>query len=175
MFPPVGSRAAFRRALQANTVGRGSFIRPLINVTPTEAAHLLEGLVSVNVHQISQTAGASLAGAGARGYFPILRGIQATEKALREGKPLPRGAVRYDPYDPDEWWQTHSELLGQIKAKGFATGDCEDLSSAVVAELRYAGLPAKTYVYQSGPGLFHVVAQTPWGVLDPSLAAGMSH
>jgi hypothetical protein len=53
-------------------------------------------------------------------------------------------------------------------------GDCEDLSSAVAAELTYNGIPARTYVYKSGGKLYHVVVKTDrWGLLDPSRAAGM--
>lgn len=32
---------------------------------------------------------------------------------------------------------------------------------------------AYPYVYQSAPGLSHVVVRTRWGVIDPSRAAGM--
>lgn len=153
----LGSRAEFRRSLRE---GRGSFIRPLINVSAPEAAHLLEGLVSVNLYQLGQVAKAKL-GAGARGAFPILRGIQTK-------------TVRYDRLDPEEEWKTWAQLMGELRAKGRATGDCEDLASAVASELRFAGIPARTYVYKSGPGLYHVVVKTDrWGILDPSRGAGM--
>ena len=92
--------------------------------------------------------------------MPILRGIQS-------------GRVRYDRRDPQEHWQTWCELYGQMR-KGIAHGDCEDLAAAVAAELLYAGKHARTYVYQSGPSLYHVVVKTKrWGLLDPSRAAGM--
>jgi len=156
----VASRASFRRSLARGGVGRGSFIRPLINVSAPEAAHLLEGLVSVNLYQLGQVARAQI-GAGARGAFPILRGIQT-------------GTVRYERYDPNEEWKTWAQLMDELRTKGIATGDCEDLASAVAGELRFAGIPARTYVYKSGPSLYHVVVKTDrWGILDPSRGAGM--
>jgi len=153
----LGSRASFRRGLSS---GVGSFIRPTINVSAPEAAHLLEGLVSVNLYQMGQAVGPSM-GAGARGAFPILNGIQ-------------NGTVRYDRFDPQEEWKTWAQLMGELRKSGRATGDCEDLSSAVAAEFRFAGIPASTYVYKSGPSLYHVVVKTDkWGLLDPSRASGM--
>jgi hypothetical protein len=88
----------------------GSFIRPTINVSAPEAAHLLEGLVSVNLYQMGQAVGPSM-GAGARGAFPILNGIQ-------------NGTVRYERLDPTEEWKTWSQLTGELRRFGRATGDC---------------------------------------------------
>ena len=65
-------------------------------------------------------------------------------------------------------------LVGPVYGGARAYGDCEDLASAVVAELVYNGIPARTYVYRSGGKLYHVVVKTDrWGLLDPSRAAGM--
>lgn len=154
---PLGSRAAFRASLAP---GEGSFIRPRIDVTPAEAANLLEGLVRVDEHQIRTQTGRQ-PGYGASSPFPILTGIQ-------------RGTVRYEVLDPFEEWKTWGRLVSELETRGTATGDCEDLSSAVAAELRFAGIPARTYVYKSGPKLYHVVVQTDrWGTLDPSRSAGM--
>jgi len=64
--------------------------------------------------------------------------------------------------------------MGSVLAGGIGYGDCEDLASAVVAELTRSGIPARTYVYQSAAKLYHVVVKTDrWGLVDPSRAAGM--
>lgn len=148
------------RSIEAGILAGSRAIRPKISVTADEAAQLLHGLVDVNVSQILKAA-TRFAGAGQRGYFPILKGIQAK-------------TVRYERFDPDEEWKTWSQLTGELKSKGSARGDCEDLASSVVAELRFAGIPARTYVYKSGPALYHVVLSTDrWGILDPSRSAGM--
>lgn len=116
--------------------------------------------MSVNLYQLGQVAKAQI-GAGSRGAFPILRGLQDK-------------TVRYERSDPEEEWKTWAQLTGELRAKGRATGDCEDLASAVAGELRFAGIPARTYVYKSGPSLYHVVVKTDrWGILDPSVAGGM--
>lgn len=109
---------------------------------------MLDGLVSVGLAQIDT------ARIG-QGTFPVISGIQA-------------GQIRYRRADPLEHWKTWREVLET------GHGDCEDLSSAVAAELAYNGIPARTYVYKSGPKLYHVVVKTDrWGLLDPSRAAGM--
>ena len=132
-------------------------IHPTIRVTTQDAANLLDGIVSTGLGQMRR-APAQLGGVG---KFPILRGIQA-------------GTVRYERSDPDEHWQTWGELVDQLQRTGRAKGDCEDLASAVAAELLFNGIPARTYVYRSGPQLYHVVVKTErWGFLDPSRAAGM--
>lgn len=146
---------------------RGSFARrsgsakisPTFKLETEEAAHLLQGLVAVNLSQLQKR----FAGVGAEGpaRFPVLTGIQ-------------KGTVRYKRFDPNEHWKTWREIVGELERTGIGTGDCEDLSSAVAAEFKFNGIPARTYVYQSGPKLYHVVVKTPsWGLLDPSRAAGM--
>ena len=123
-------------------------VRPTLHVATRDAANLLDGVVSVNLGQMRRARIDPNA-------LPILRGIQT-------------GTVRYRRLDPQETWKTWDQLLQSRR------GDCEDLSAAVAAELLYAGIPARTYVYQSGPKLYHVVVWTRrWGVLDPSRAAGM--
>lgn len=131
-------------------------VHPYFDLEADEAANLLDGLVSVNLSQISKSGG--FAG---QGRFPVLLGIQ-------------QGRVRYRRADPREHWQSWRELVQQIQKNGTAYADCEDLSASVAAELMAAGVPARTYVYKSGPKLYHVVVKTDrWGLLDPSRAAGM--
>lgn len=128
---------------------------PHFEIQTREAANLLDGLVSVNLSQMERSP------FGAKGNFPILRGIQ-------------QGTVRYRRADPLEHWKSWREMMEEMAETGRATGDCEDLAGAVAAELLFNGLPARTYVYQSGPKLYHVVVKTNrWGLLDPSRAAGM--
>lgn len=150
-----------RRVLEACrchglTGGVGSrAISPHFELETHEAASLLDGLVSVDLSQIQRKLN------GEKGEYPVISGIQA-------------GRVRYRRADPTEHWKTWREMGAEMKRTGLATGDCEDLSTAVAAELLYNGIPARTYVYQSGPKLYHVVVQTDrWGLLDPSRAAGM--
>ncbi len=131
-------------------------VHPYFNLNADEAANLLDGLVSVNLRQIDKAGGFS-----GSPRFPILTGIQ-------------QGRVRYRRADPREHWQSWRELVEQMQRGGTAYADCEDLSSAVAAELLAAGQTARTYVYKSGPRLYHVVVKTDrWGLLDPSRAAGM--
>lgn len=143
----------------------GEKMNPKFDITPIDAANLLQGLVAVNQAQVKE----HIKDGG--DPFAIL-------KAIQEGK------LRYKRSDPDEHWLTHRELLEIIqspKNKIGATGksvrvgaDCEDLSAAVAAELREAGIEARTYVYKARPGLFHVIVRTKkWGDLDPSVSAGM--
>ncbi len=130
-------------------------IHPYLSVDTRDAANLLDGIVSANLGQMRRSS------VGASSSFPILRGIQ-------------NGTVRYKRADRNEHWQTWGELMEQLQGSGKAEGDCEDLASAVAAELLFAGIPARTYVYKSGPSLYHVVVKTDrWGFLDPSRAAGM--
>jgi transglutaminase-like putative cysteine protease len=156
----IPSRLEVREAIGSLSVIGSRAVRPKIGVTADEAAQLLQGIVAVNLKQIEKRA-VKYAGAGQAGYFPILRGIQ-------------NKTVRYDRYDPEEEWKTWGQLVGELESKGKATGDCEDLATSVVAELKFAGIPARTYVYKSGPTLYHVVLLTDrWGILDPSRSAGM--
>jgi len=131
-------------------------MNPELDISTQDAANLLPGIVNVNMKQIRRRFGGTTPS-----RFPILRGIQT-------------GRVRYKRHDPTEKWQTWDNLMEQLDSRGIAEGDCEDLSSAVAAELLDAGLRARTYVYKSGPKLYHVVVKTDrWGLLDPSRAAGM--
>jgi hypothetical protein len=128
-------------------------MNPTFAIRTNEAANLLDGLVSVDLGQIDKTVG--------KGQYPVIRGIQT-------------GQIRYRRADPREHWKTWREIMEEVGRFGTGHADCEDLSSAVVAELTYNGIPARTYVYQSGPKLYHVVVKTDrWGILDPSRAAGM--
>lgn len=129
-------------------------VSPYFNLTPDEAANLLDGLVSVGLAQISR---ANVP----KGQYPVIEGIQA-------------GRIRYRRRDPKEHWQSWREMTQPMFGGEIAYGDCEDLSAAVAAELGYNGIPARTYVYKSGPKLYHVVVKTDqWGLIDPSRDAGM--
>jgi transglutaminase-like putative cysteine protease len=156
----IPSRFEVREAIGSLSAVGSRAVRPSVSVTADEAAQLLHGIVAVNLKQIEKRA-VKYAGAGQAGYFPILRGIQ-------------NKTVRYDRYDPEEEWKTWGQLVSELESKGKAHGDCEDLATSVVAELKFAGIPARTYVYKSGPTLYHVVLLTDrWGILDPSRSAGM--
>jgi hypothetical protein len=123
-------------------------ISPSLDLSTPDAASMLDGLVSVGIAQMAR---AGLP----KGKFPVIRGIQS-------------GRIRYERRDPNEQWQTWQQLLAS------GEGDCEDLTTATAAELLYNGIEARTYVYKSGPHLYHVVLSTRrWGILDPSRAAGM--
>ena len=129
-------------------------VSPYFNLTPDEAANLLDGLVSVGLAQLSR---ANVP----KGQYPVIEGIQA-------------GRIRYRRRDPREHWQSWREMTQPMFGGEIAYGDCEDLSAAVAAELGYNGIPARTYVYKSGPKLYHVVVKTDqWGLIDPSRDAGM--
>lgn len=130
-------------------------ISPSFRLSTKDAANLLDGLVSVNLSQMTRRG-------LPKGQYPVISGIQA-------------GKIKYKRADPDEHWQSWEELAKPMFGGEIGQGDCEDLASAVVAELVYNGIPARTYVYQSGGKLYHVVVKTDrWGILDPSRAAGMS-
>jgi hypothetical protein len=129
-------------------------ISPTLRLESHEAANLLDGLVSVNLAQMNN---AKLPAK----QFPVITGIQA-------------GKIRYRRADPDEHWQSWREIMEQVDEDGRGYADCEDLASAVAAELLRNGVKARTFVYRSGPKLFHVVVKTDqWGLIDPSRAAGM--
>jgi hypothetical protein len=96
-----------------------------------------------------------------KGRYPLIRAIQ--DKRLR-----------YRRADPEEHWQSWREMMEQLQGGGRGYADCEDLAAGVVAELSRNGIKARTYVYKSGGTLYHVVVKTKrWGLLDPSIAAGM--
>jgi hypothetical protein len=135
---------------------------PKFNISSVDAAHLLQGLVAVNRAQIQRARKS-----GMKDRFPIIKAIQ-------------NGDLKYKRIDKGEHWQTWEEMMkstGNPNTKGRIEfgADCEDLSSAVVAELLEAGIPARIYVYKAGGRLFHVVVKTDhWGFLDPSRDAGMT-
>lgn len=120
------------------------------NLRPENAQYVLFGLYLNNLAELQQLAAAN------GGRVPsVLEGIQ-------------RGEIVYDKEDPDEDWKTYATVLREKR------GDCEELATAVAAELTFAGEPAIPWAYPSGPGLWHVVVDTlRWGLLDPSVAGGM--
>lgn len=83
-----------------------------------------------------------------------------------------RGHVKWkpEPFTDGE----HFDLSDTVHRRGW--GDCDDLSSALSAELRESGRDpgARAIVQRSGPKLWHAVTQLSDGsILDPSEAAGM--
>lgn len=129
-------------------------MNPTFKINSVDAAHLLEGLVNVNQAQHRRLV--------KKGNDPF-----TVIKAIQDGK------IVYKRSDPDEHWQTYKEMVEGAK-KGSFGADCEDLSAAVVAELRNAGIDARTYVFKARPGLYHVIVKTEkWGFIDPSVSAGM--
>ena len=151
----LSSRSTARFLAGFGSAGAGSLaISPYFRLGTADAANLLDGLVSVDLGQMDRRK-------IPKGSFPLISAIHA-------------GRVRYVRRDPREHWKTWDELMEPVFAGGTGGGDCEDLASAVVAELSRNGIKARTYVYQSGPKLYHVVVKTDrWGLLDPSRAAGM--
>ena len=153
-------------------------MNPTFKISSRDAAHLLRGLVEVNKAQHER----HIKNGG--DPFSVIKAIQD-------------GRIRYKRADPREHWQSYNELLeiadnsmGAVQGKRSAVqgkrsavqgkrsavrgADCEDLASAVVAELNAAGIDARTYVYKARPGLYHVIVKTEkWGFLDPSVSAGM--
>ena len=87
--------------------------------------------------------------------------------------------LRYSRFDPEEHWQTWDEMMDQIGRHGVAEADCEDLATALAAELRLGDSrlvdpDALPDVYRTGPRMNHVVVSSPrYGRLDPSEWAGM--
>ncbi len=121
-----------------------------MDLGPVQAAGVLAGLVQTNLMQISE--------AGQASAFPVLRGLRG-------------GQIRYIKADPHEQWQSWEAVLAH------GGGDCEDLASAVAAELVAAGIPARPVSWEVRPGLWHVVVEvlglpgTHW--IDPSREGGM--
>lgn len=129
-------------------------VRPTLELSAEDAAILLnEGLVGVNRAQMLRR------GPGR----PRVRDLIAS------------GQLRYSPVDPDEHWQTYEDVLGAIQARGVALADCEDLAGMAAAEEDLDGdTGARTTVYRTGPNMNHVVVASPrFGLLDPSISAGM--
>jgi len=96
----------------------------------------------------------------------ILRGeVPSLTDAIKRG-------VRWkpEPYTDGE----HFDLAHVVSSRSW--GDCDDLAPWLTGELRATGEDpgARSRVYQSGPGRWHVVTETSDGeILDPSKWAGM--
>lgn len=116
-------------------------------------------------------------------YTQRLEGVQESLDALenlalrslrqmRSGAGFPKlyaSGVRYkrEPAGVENW-QTARELF----ATGF--GDCEDLATVRVAELRHGGERAKIVLRTVRPGLVHILVKRANGKLeDPSKVLGM--
>lgn len=128
---------------------------------------------------------------GAEDAAEMLSGLLAVDLAQmrRAGPNRPRivdliesGQLRYSRLDPEEHWQTYEEMVAEINARGFAEADCEDLATALAAELRmgdgrWSDPQAAPVVYRSSPRVLHVVVKapnlSPGHLLDPSRSAGM--
>lgn len=82
---------------------------------------------------------------------------------------LHAGRIRYERRDPNERWQS----LRGLWRRGY--GDCEDLSTAVAAEMSKRGTPARPTIYRVRPGLAHAVTlDTELRMrIDPSRTGGM--
>jgi len=99
----------------------------------------------------------------------LLEGVPPISAALREGR------LKYIRRDPHEHFRTIRELWH------YGGGDCEDLSTAVAAEIavqtgRLARVesPARPEFYQARPGLWHSVTRVQGGPrIDPSRTGGM--
>ena len=97
----------------------------------------------------------------------ILRGeVPKLTDAIRKG-------VRWkpEPFHDGE----HFDLAHHVTARKW--GDCDDLAPWLTGELRASGEDpgARSRVYKSGPGRWHVVTETSDGeILDPSKWAGMN-
>jgi len=96
-------------------------------LSPIEAVFYLSGLLEVDEYQVRRDH-------AQRGtpIFAVMHGLQT-------------GVIRYDRRDPNEHWKTREEVLATRR------GDCEDLATAVAAELNEA-------IHR--PGLF---GQANWG------------
>jgi hypothetical protein len=93
------------------------------------------------------------------------------ELSIRRLPPLYRSGVRYK-REPmalgrPERWQTITEVLKR------GHGDCEDLASIRVAELRRQGIRAIPWLRKRG-NIWHVIVRYPDGrIEDPSKILGM--
>ena len=127
-------------------------VRPTLGDMPIEeAALMLQGLYLRDVYQISNGT-------------PGILGSLAPGSAG-----IGRRRLRYRRADPNERWQSVREVWATMG------GDCEDLASAVAAELTVNGIPARPVVYRVRPGLVHVVTQIEGTgeLFDPSKVGGM--
>lgn len=105
----------------------------------------------------------------------FLVGLNRTAIRRADGRipPLYKAGVRYQREGrtiagrPKEVWR----LIPQVLRHG--AGDCEDLASWRVAELREAGVNARPYLTRHG-NMFHVRVKHPDGrIEDPSKRLGM--
>jgi hypothetical protein len=97
--------------------------------------------------------------------------LNLLEMSQRKYPPLYHLGVRYqrEPQIPGryEQWRTIREIVTA------GHGDCEDLATARVAELRRAGIRAIPWLLKNGP-TWHVVVRHPDGKIeDPSKILGM--
>lgn len=102
----------------------------------------------------------------------------ANEQAIIRGEVPPlteaiKKGVRWkpEPFTDGE----HFDLAHHVAARKW--GDCDDLAPWLTGELRASGEDpgARSRVYKSGPGRWHVVTETSDGeILDPSKWAGMN-
>ncbi len=145
-------------------------MRILLRLRPELAPGILAGLVQTNLLEIHA--------AGAAGTFPVLEGLLAGRRLRAAGMTQAElvdapGVVVYEKLDDDEDWKDWSRLVSE----GF--GDCEDLASAIAAELLAARVQAVPVAYRPLPLIWHVVVQynhprrgRVW--IDPSKLGGMT-
>jgi hypothetical protein len=125
-------------------------LQPTLNVlTLGEAAEMLQGLYRVDMLQLRE------------GVPGILGALMPDADGRR--------MVRYIRRDPREQWQTVRSIWGN---RG---GDCEDLASAVAAELTLKGIPARPVIRKVNRHLAHATVQVlaTGQILDPSKLGGM--
>lgn len=134
-------------------------MRVLLRLRPDVAPGLLAGMVQANLIEIKQ---AGLGGATpvidglflgaelrAQGIFPkTAEWTNIVQAARANGTTIP---IYYERLDNEEDWKDWERLIED----GF--GDCEDLATAVAAELLACGIPAAPFAYQALPDLWHVI------------------
>ena len=120
-------------------------IRPTLGVMSlAEAKHFLNGGV-VGVDK-----------------YQMMNGSESVAQGLLDGR------LRYIERDPKEKWMSVNEIWA---AGG---GDCEDLASALVAELQLAGHRARVKIIKGGGNVAHAIAELGTGYdIDPSVVGGM--
>ena len=80
---------------------------------------------------------------------------------------LLNGSLKYIRRDPNEKWQSAKEIWIS------GGGDCEDLASAVAAEIQLQGIDARMKILRGTGRIAHAVVETEDGLIDPSVAGGM--
>lgn len=132
-------------------------VRPTLIVGAEDAALLLGGLLAVDMDQMRR------AGPNRPRVLDLIKSRR----------------LKYSRYDPDEHWQTYGEMVAGVAKDGVWDGDCEDLATAMAAEMRLGDSElvdpgAWPSVYRTGARMNHVVVESPrYGRLDPSKWAGM--